>query len=76
MEQKLSILKENQKAKIVKVLGDMHPKRRLMEFGLLSGQVVSVLSVSPLKNTFMISIRGYALALRKSILENIFVELL
>lgn len=75
MEQKLSNIKKNQKAEIVKVLGDNHLKRRLMEFGLISGQEVSVLSVSPLKNTFIISIRGYALALRKSILENIFVEI-
>ena len=76
MEILLSEIKVNQRAKITKVQGDIHLKRRLFEFGLLSGQFVSVLSVSPLKNTFIISIRGYALALRKSILENIFVELL
>ena len=76
MEIMLSEIKKNQTVKIRKVAGDIHLKRRLFEFGLLSGQAVSVLSVSPLKNTFIISVRGYALALRKSILESIYVELL
>ena len=74
MEVSISNLKVNENGKIIKVISDIHLRRRLYEFGLFAGQLVYVLSISPLKNTFIISVNGYALALRKSILDAIFVE--
>ena len=72
----MSELMKNQSAKITKVLGDIHLRRRLFEFGLLPNQTVKILSVSPLKHTYLIEIKNYCLALRKSILDNIFVEII
>ena len=75
MTQKLSNLKINQQGKIVFINGDIHLKRRIMELGFVTGQTVKILSISPLKNSYLISIKSYTLALRKDILENVFVEI-
>lgn len=75
MKKILSDLKVREKAKVVAVFGDLHLKRRLFELGILNGQVVEILSISPLKNSYLIAIKNYSLALRKNILQNIMVEL-
>lgn len=47
----------------------------MLEFGFLGGQVIKVLAISPLKNSFLLTINGYSLALRKDILQNIEVQI-
>lgn len=54
--------------------GDIHIKRRLYELGIFDGECIKVLSVSPLKKSFLVSVKGYTLALRESTLKNIVVE--
>ena len=66
---KLCELKRYQSGIILGVEGDVHLRRRLLELGLTNGTVVKILSVSPLKNSFLIALRNYTLALRKNSLD-------
>jgi Fe2+ transport system protein FeoA len=66
---RLNELKKGESGVVVSVSGDVYIRRRLLELGLISGTKVSVLGVSPLKNTYLISLRDYSLALRKNSLE-------
>ena len=73
---KLCEIKVNQTAKVLEVDGDVYIKRRLLELGFTKNTEVKMLSISPLKNSFLIAIRGYSLALRKNSLElvSVYVE--
>ena len=70
----LSELKVGDSAKIVTIFGNKKIKQRLLQLGLTTGQIVKILSVSVLKKSFLISVRGYALAIRKSNFKNVGVE--
>ena len=59
---------------LVKINLDMKIKRRLYELGMLPKEVVKIVSISPLKNSFLIVVKNYTLAIRKNLLENIEVE--
>lgn len=72
---KISELKVGESGRISNLIADVHIKRRLMELGLIEGQVVKILSVSPLKNSFLIAIKSYSLCLRKNILKSVEVEM-
>ena len=74
MKKCLSDLKVNDRCKIVSVDSNIHLRRRLLELGLFLGQEVQILAISPLNNTFLIAIKNYTLALRKNILQSIYVE--
>ena len=71
---KLSELKKNQTAKIEEITCNLKLKRRLYELGICTNVSVKVLSISPLKNTYILEVKGYALAVRKDILNQIFVR--
>lgn len=71
---KLSELSEGQKGVVTSVDGDLFIKRRLLELGLVNGTSIQVLSISPLKNTFLINLHDYTLALRKNSLNLVSVE--
>jgi ferrous iron transport protein A len=49
-------------------------KRRLMDMGLIPGEEVRVVKVAPLGDPIEISVKSYALSLRKSEAESIVVE--
>ena len=66
---KLNELNKNQSGIICGIQGDVFIKRRLLELGFVNGAEVKVLSVSPLKNTYLLSLQDYVLALRKNSLE-------
>ena len=72
---KMSDLKIGQIGKIINLSADVHIKRRLLELGLITGQIVKVLSISPLKNSYLIALKSYSLCLRRNILKNIEVEI-
>ena len=42
-------------------------RRRLAELGFAKRQKLEVISVSPLKNSFLVSVRGSVVAIRKSV---------
>lgn len=70
---KLNTLLKNQSGVICSVSGDVYIKRRLLELGFVNGERVKVLNISPLKNTYLIGLQGYVLALRKNSLQTISV---
>lgn len=70
----LSQLNENQQGEIVCINGIMPLKRRLLELGFVKGTIVKVINISPLKNSYLLQIRGYLLALRKSAVNNIVIK--
>lgn len=74
MEIELSKLKVGEVATIKNIKGDTHLVRRLFQLGILPNNDIKMLSISPFKNSFIISIKGYCLAVKKNILEKIMVE--
>ena len=66
---KLNELNKNESGIICGIQGDVFIKRRLLELGFVNGTKIKVLSVSPLKNTYLLSLQDYVLALRKNSLE-------
>ena len=72
----LSSLKVNMSCLVKNVECDIKLKRRVFELGILPQQKITVMSISPLKNSFLIAVNKYSLALRKQILDSIMVEVL
>lgn len=63
---KLSELKNNQKAIIVKVRGRGAFRKRILEMGFVKGQEVKVIKYAPLKDPVEYLIMGYMVSLRRS----------
>lgn len=55
-----------QTVRVVEVLGDDHLAARIMEMGLIDGQMVRVLGVAPLGDPIDLEVQGFRLSLRKS----------
>jgi ferrous iron transport protein A len=56
-------------------LGALGPmRRRLMDMGLVPGEMVKVTKVAPLGDPIEISVKSYSLSLRKKEAEEIVVE--
>jgi ferrous iron transport protein A len=51
-------------------------RRRLMDMGLLPGELVAVEKVAPLGDPLEVTVKSYALSLRKAEAEGIAVEVL
>ena len=60
----LSELKEGQTATVVRVGGDGHFRRRLLEMGFLYGTDVYVEKYAPLKDPLELILKGYHVSLR------------
>jgi len=70
----LANLKPGEKGRIT-VIGAIGPlKRRLMDMGVLVGEVVKVVKVAPMGDPIEVFIKSYNLSLRKSEAEGIAVE--
>lgn len=73
---KLSMLKPGEAGKITSI-GAIGPlKRRLMDMGVLVGEIVKVEKVAPLGDPIEITIKNYNLSLRKREAEGIKVEVI
>lgn len=72
----LAALQPGERGKISKIgaIGPM--KRRLMDMGVLVGEVVKVEKIAPLGDPIEITIKNYKLSLRKSEAEGIAVEVI
>lgn len=70
----LTEAKIGQPVSILKVNGEKHIRRRLMDMGLTKKQVIVVKKVAPLGDPIEIRVRGYKLSLRKEDAKNIEVE--
>ena len=62
----LSSLNSGEGGYITKIEGNLKIKTRLLELGFTKGTLVRVLNVSSLKNSYLLEIRGYILALRNN----------
>lgn len=71
----LTKLKIGQAGYIANVGGSLKMKTRLLELGFTKGTLVRVINVSSLKESFLIEVRGYLLALRKNAVSLIDVVL-
>jgi ferrous iron transport protein A len=70
---KLSELKLGEQARVIQI-NDEALIFRLMELGLLPGEVVKLQYIAPLGDPIAITVANYQLSLRKSDAENILVE--
>ena len=61
-------------AKVIRIHGEGAVKRRIMDMGITKGGTVTVRKVAPLGDPIELSVRGYALSLRKADAETIEVE--
>ena len=59
---------------ILKINGEKHIRRRLMDMGLTKKQIIVIKKVAPLGDPIEIRVRGYELSLRKEDAKNIDVE--
>ena len=59
---------------VLGVTGDGILRRRLMEFGLVSGTEVRVVRVAPLGDPIQVELRGYHLSLRRAEAKRVRVE--
>ncbi|MDR2754028.1 MAG: ferrous iron transport protein A [Oscillospiraceae bacterium] len=59
---------------VKRVLGEGSIKRRIMEMGITKGVQITVRKVAPLGDPMELSVRGYALSLRKADAELIEIE--
>ena len=62
----LSKLTNGESGYITSVGGNLKLRTRLLELGFTKGTLVRVLNVSSLKNSYLLEIRGYILALRNN----------
>jgi ferrous iron transport protein A len=70
----LAKLKPGEKGRIT-AIGAIGPlKRRLMDMGVLVGEVVKVVKVAPMGDPIEVFIKSYNLSLRKNEAEGIAVE--
>lgn len=72
--EKLVEVTVGQKVKVLKVTGDAILKKRLLDMGIIPGIVVQVERVAPFGDPVEITVRGYALSLRKEEASVITVE--
>ncbi|MCS7016912.1 MAG: ferrous iron transport protein A [Gemmatales bacterium] len=63
---RLNELLPGQRGHVVAIEGNDHISRRLMEMGLLEGELIEVLALAPLGDPMEIKIGSYRLSLRSS----------
>lgn len=73
---KLSMLKPGERGKITKIGSVKLLKRRLMDMGVIPGEIITIEKIAPLGDPIEISIKNYSLSLRKKEAVEIDVEVL
>lgn len=71
----LAMLKPGQQGRIIKLdagLGAI--RRRMMDMGVLPGELIKVEKIAPLGNPIEVTVRGYNLSLRKEEAREIEIE--
>lgn len=72
----LDTLSENQRGRIVDVVGEDGITVRLLEMGLTDGEEIELLGFAPLGDPIEFLVRGYRISLRKNEAQRVQVELL
>ena len=70
----LAEVRVGQQTKILKIGSIGSLKRRLMDMGVLVGEIIKVEKVAPMGDPIEITVKNYKLSLRKSEAKEILVE--
>lgn len=71
----LSTLKPGQQGTILKLDSSIGPiRRRLMDMGVIAGEIIKVEKVAPMGDPIEVSIKSYNLSLRKNEAKGIEIE--
>lgn len=71
----LAMLKPGEQGRIIKLDANIGAiRRRLMDMGVLPGELIKVEKVAPLGNPIEVTVRGYNLSLRKEEAKRIEIE--
>jgi len=70
----LKDVKSGETVTILKIHGEGHLRKRIMEMGITKGCEVEVVKVAPLGDPIEITLRGYDLTIRKADAGSIEVE--
>lgn len=71
----MSEMREGQTARIIRIGGKGHFRRRLQEMGIIKGATVYVEKYAPLKDPLELRVKGYSISLRVEEAARIEVEL-
>jgi ferrous iron transport protein A len=63
-------------ATVVEVLGDDPLAMRIMEMGVMDGEIVKVVGLAPMGDPMELEVRGYRLSLRKAEARRVTINLL
>lgn len=74
LERMLSELRPKGKGKIRRIEGEGKLKRRLLDMGVIPGNIVEIVKLAPLGDPVDVLIKGYHLSLRKDEAQHIVVE--
>lgn len=73
----LSNLKPGQQGKIIKLDSSIGPiRRRLMDMGVIPGELITVDKIAPMGDPIEVTVKSYNLSLRKSEAKGIEIEVL
>lgn len=75
-KKRLSELKVGQKARILKIEGLRSIKKRIMEFGIIKGEIIELIGVAPFGDPLNYRLNDFNLSLRIKEADNVIVELL
>lgn len=75
-KKRLSELKVGQKARILKIEGQRSIKKRIMEFGIIKGEVIELIGMAPFGDPLNFNLNDFNLSLRVKEADNVIVELL
>ncbi len=71
----LSELKPGQKGRILKLESTIGPiRRRLMDMGVVPGEIIKVEKVAPMGDPIEVTLKGYSLSLRKGEARGVEIE--
>jgi ferrous iron transport protein A len=70
----LSELKKGQAGRVVKLSAVHRLRRRLLDMGVLAGEIIRVVGVAPLGDPVEVTVKNYKLSLRKKEIEGTIVE--
>lgn len=75
-KKRLSELKIGQKARILKIEGLRSIKKRIMEFGIIKGEIIELIGIAPFGDPLSYKLNDFNLSLRIKEADNVIVELI
>jgi ferrous iron transport protein A len=73
----LSNLKPGQQGKIIKLDSSIGPiRRRLMDMGVITGEIIKVEKIAPMGDPIEVTVKSYNLSLRKNEAKGIEIEVM